>query len=340
MGCMAEEKDPTRGLDDEIAFDGSVLYHDEALAGRDGGLDVYGGRDGFLLGFREGDARGNDTVSRLQITSRIWPFYREGYYDDGRFVPTGRYEGTDYEAYLGFGREAAQDLFVEMGPYYRRNQFESNEQTEPTYTVPGDYAAYGIRIFLEQNTVQIDRRTGMARDGYILTVLLEREWNDSDAEFGGLWTSSLPSAVFRGRGRMEWYIPSGSESAFEIFASGAMADETDRIVNYDASRPQGHIYGDLQVRYRLPIGDWLSIAPFGHMQYAQAVAEDGSGGGDEFFFGGGAEAFVHLGDMVSLNAWYSYLDNESRPSVSIQEDIHGEHMFYAGMVVRLGGSRR
>ena len=250
-------------------------------------------------------------------------------------------EGTDYEAYLGFGREAAQDLFVEFGPYYRRNQFNANDQTAPTFTVPDDYAAYGIRIFLEHNTVQVDRRTGMARDGFILTVALEREWNNSDAGFGtAVWTSPLPSAVFRGRGRMEWYIPSGTESAFEIFVTGAMADETDRIVNYDATRPQGHIYGDLQLRYRLPLGDWMSVSPFGHLQYVQAVAENGSGGDDEFFLGGGAEAFVHLGENVSLNAWYSYLDNESRPSVSIQKDIHGEHMFYAGMILRLGGSRR
>ncbi len=341
MGSMAKEKDPIAGLDDEIAFDGSVLYHDEAIAGKDGGLDLYAGRDGLLLGFRDGDARGNDTVSRLQITSRIWPFYREGFYRDGSFVPTGQYEGTDYEAYLGFGREAAQDLFVETGPYYRRNEFNENDQTAPTYTVPNDYAAYGMRIYLEHNTVQVDRRTGMARDGFILTVLIEREWNNSDTEFGTtVWTSPLPSSVFRGRGRMEWYLPSGTDSAFEIFATGAMAHESDRIVNYDATRPQGNMYGDVQVRYRLPLGDWLSLAPFGHLQYVQAVAENGSDGGDEFFFGGGAEAYVHLGENVSLNAWYSYLDNESRPSVSIQQDIHGEHMFYAGMIVRLGGTRR
>ena len=339
MGSMAKEKDVATGLDDEIAFDGSVLYHDEAVA--DGGVDLYGGRDGFLASLRKGEPRGNDTVSRLQLSARIWPFFREGFYRDQSFVPTGQYEATDYEAYLGFGREAAEDLFVEFGPYYRRNQFNRSDLTAPTFTVPGDYASYGMRIFLEHNTVQLDRRSHAPRDGFILTAVLEREWNDSETEFGTQsWTSELPSAVFRGRGRMEWYIPSGGESAFEIFVTAAMADETDRIVNYDATRPQGDIYGDAQLRYRIALGDWMSVSPFVQGQYVQAVGEDGAGGGDEFFYGGGAEAFLHFSDIISLNAWYSYLNNESRPSVSIQDDIHGEHMFYAGMILRFGGSRR
>lgn len=339
MGSKAEEKDPASGLDDTIQFDGSVLYHDESIG--DGGMDLYGGRDGFLASLRQGDPRGNDTVTRLQFSSRIWPFFREGYYDDRVFVSTGQYEGEDYEAYLGFGREAAQDLFVEFGPYYRRNQFDRNDRTDPLYTEPGDYAAYGLRIFLEHNTVQLDRRSHAPRDGFILTVALEREWNDSDDRFGSvLWAGELPKAVFRGRGRMEWYIASGSDSAFEVFATAAMADEKDRIVNYDATRPQGDIYGDVQLRYRLPLGDWFSVSPFVQAQYVQAVGEDGRGGTEEFFVGGGAEGFVHFSEVISLNAWYSYLDNESRPSVSIQDDIRGEHMFYAGMILRFGGSRR
>ena len=280
-------------------------------------------------------------MTRLQFSSRIWPFFREGYYDDRVFVPTGQYEGEDYEAYLGFGREAAQDLFVEFGPYYRRNQFDRNDRTDPQYIEPGDYAAYGMRIFLEHNTVQLDRRSHAPRDGFILTVVLEREWNDSDDRIeSDRWKSELPKAVFRGRGRMEWYIASGSDSAFEVFATAAMADEKDRIVNYDATRPQGDIYGDVQLRYRLPLGDWFSVSPFVQAQYVQAVGEDGRGGTEEFFVGGGAEGFVHFSEVISLNAWYSYLDNESRPSVSIQDDIRGEHMFYAGMILRFGGSRR
>ena len=45
-------------------------------------------------------------------------------------------------------------------------------------------------------------------------------------------------------------------------------------------------------------------------------------------------------EEVSLHGWYSYLNNEARPSVSIQEDLRGQHMFYLGGVLRFGGTRR
>ena len=47
-----------------------------------------------------------------------------------------------------------------------------------------------------------------------------------------------------------------------------------------------------------------------------------------------------MGQSLSMHAWYSYVDNENRPSVSIAEDLRGENMFYLGMVLRLGASRR
>ena len=56
--------------------------------------------------------------------------------------------------------------------------------------------------------------------------------------------------------------------------------------------------------------------------------------------GGGAEAYWHLGDALSLHGYYSYLDNENRPSIRIDQDLRGQHMFYLGMVVRLGAARR
>jgi hypothetical protein len=49
---------------------------------------------------------------------------------------------------------------------------------------------------------------------------------------------------------------------------------------------------------------------------------------------------VHLGESLSLHAWYSFVENENRPSVRIDKDIRGEHMFYVGMVLRIGGRRR
>ena len=130
LGSKAKENDMATGLDDELAVDGSVLYHDEAVA--DGGIDLYGGRDGFLASLRNGDPRGNDTVSRLQLSTRIWPFFREGFYRDKSFVPTGQYEATDYEAYLGLGLQAEEEVFVHFDPYSRRNQFNETGLNETT----------------------------------------------------------------------------------------------------------------------------------------------------------------------------------------------------------------
>ena len=60
----------------------------------------------------------------------------------------------------------------------------------------------------------------------------------------------------------------------------------------------------------------------------------------DFFFGGGVETYWHLGQMLSVHAYYSYLDNENRPSIRIDQDLRGEHMFYVGMIARFGGRRR
>ena len=52
------------------------------------------------------------------------------------------------------------------------------------------------------------------------------------------------------------------------------------------------------------------------------------------------ETYWHLGQMLSVHAYYSYLDNENRPSIRIDQDLRGEHMFYVGMIARFGGRRR
>ena len=49
---------------------------------------------------------------------------------------------------------------------------------------------------------------------------------------------------------------------------------------------------------------------------------------------------MHFSQSLSMHVIYSYLSNDSRPSVTINEDIHGQHMFFAGFVMRFGGSRR
>ena len=49
---------------------------------------------------------------------------------------------------------------------------------------------------------------------------------------------------------------------------------------------------------------------------------------------------LHFSETVSMNAWYSYLDNESRPPVGIANDVHGQNMFFVGFVLRIGATHR
>jgi hypothetical protein len=345
LGSMAAEKDPAVGLDDELGVDGSVFFHDAGFAGsgRDGQLDVYAGRDGLYAGLRDGNLI-SDTITRIELKARLWPFYREGFYRGDNFVPTGHYDGRDYEAYLGFGREVADQLFVEFGPFYRRNQFgETDDNTlyTPNYIVPADYAAYGARLFIEQRTTQLDRRSGLPTNGFCFSVIGEREWNDSSGEFGVNpgFIAELPSAVMRARGRIEWFIPQSTDVTWEIFASGMFLDKLDRVLEYEAQHLQGDRWVDAQLRLRFLLSDSFSLSPFVAGQFTHIQGEGGASAENKFFYGGGAEMWLHFSDMFSANAWYSYLNNESRPSVSISEDLHGEHMFWAGLVARFGAKR-
>ncbi len=341
IGTMASDKVPAAGLDDELTWDGRVYYHDEQFGENANEVDFYAGKDGVLASIRDGRIVG-DTISRLQLAYRPWQFYREGYYGESQqFFPTGRYEGSDYEAFLGFGRQTAENLFVEIGPMYRQRKFERTDVTAPLYVIPDDYSAYGSRIYVEQSTLQLDRRSGMPRSGYQLTILAEREWNNSDTTIGpDEWKSTLPSAVWRGDMRLEWYLPQGSDSAWEIFAHGAWRDQKDRVANYESGNPPGSLWVDAQLRYRLPLGDSITLSPFAHGQYVNVLQQDGQALDKEFFWGGGFEGWMHFSETISMHAYYSFLDNESRPTVSVTEDIHAEHMFYLGLVMRLGAGRR
>jgi hypothetical protein len=342
FGSLAKDKDPAAGLDDELAWDGSVWFHDDSFGNRNGQLDAYAGRDGFVASIIDGKVVGSDTVSRLQLSARLWPFYREGFYRGSSFVPVGRYEGKDWDAYLGFGREAAEGLFIEFGPYYGKKSFDRNQDTAPNYVIPDDHATYGGRIHIEQNTVQLDRNSGLPRSGFIATAVIEREWNDSQNQFGVTsgFLTELPSAVWRARGKLQWYVPQSSDSAWEILAGAMLTDEKDRVVDYDAQHPQGNLWVDAQLRLRVPVGDSFTLIPFAQGQFVRILQEDGNSADRKLFAGGGLETWLHFSESVSFNAWYSYLSNESRPSVSIDQDLHGQHMFFAGFVLRFGSSRR
>lgn len=341
IGADARGSDSTVGLDDDISWDARLYYRDDQFSSRRGTLEAYGGRDGFIGSFQDGKLVGDSTVTRFEFRARPWMFYRDGFYRDEQLVPNGFYDGSDYEGYVGFGREASSGFYVELGPYYRKHDFQRSGLTPVTFTLPDDFNAYGGRLYIEQSTLQFDRRRGTPRDGFVLSLAGEREWNDSEGEFGASgFSTALPSAVWRARGRLDWYIPASDAAFWEVFVNGGWHDEKDRLQNTEGQRPLGNQWADAQLRLRFHLGESWTLTPFFHAQYSRLLREDGFSSSREYFFGGGLESYLHFSEAISLHGYYSYLDNENRPSIRIDEDLHGQQMFYLGMILRLGTKRR
>lgn len=344
IGAMAQGRDASnelRGLEDTISWDGHVYYRDETFGERNGTLEAYGGRDGIFASFQDGNIIGDDTVTRFEFRARPWMFYRDGYYEADELRQNGFFNGSDYEGYVGFGREAQDGLYIELGPYYRQHEFERSDLTFSNYALPDNFSAYGMRTYLEQRAVQMDRRRGLPQQGFVLTLVGEREWNDSSESFGsvGFTQTRLPSAVWRARGRLEWYIPASDSVTWEMFVNGGMHDDKDRLQSIQGQRPLGNQWGDGLLRLRFNLGQSMTLTPFANVQYSRTTKQDG-GATKDFFLGGGMETYVHFSQSLSLHAWYSFVENENRPSVSIEEDLRGEHMWFVGMVLRLGAARR
>jgi hypothetical protein len=340
IGTVAGTEVPAVGLEDGFGWDGHVYYHDDNLVDRRGSFTGYAGRDGLCASLADGDLVGDQTTSRLEIRARPWQFYRDGFYRGSAFVPNGIYTSEDYEGYLAFGRELAPGLYGELGGYYRDYSFEATDLT-PGFQIPADYAAYGARLHLEQNTTELDRRRGLPRAGGLAALVVEQEWNDSEGEFGVAgFTSELPSQVWRARGRYDFYAPASEDTVWEFSLRGAWSDRTDRVQNFEAQRPLGHQWADGALRLRIHFGDAWIVTPFVQGQWSRVAGESGGSSSNEFFFGGGVESWLHLNDAFSLHGWYSFLDNESRPSIETGDDVHGEHMFYLGVVMRFGSQRR
>ncbi|MDA0934941.1 MAG: hypothetical protein O3C51_15940, partial [Planctomycetota bacterium] len=149
-GVMADDEDPSVGREESMFADGFAYFRADRFTAYEIGLEAYAGRDGALLSLQQ-DNMGQDGASggRLELSARYFPFYREGYYDGDDWVATGRYEGRDEGAYLGFTSMLGEGVILEIGPFYRQYQFERTDSTDIGYTLPEDYNTYGGRIYFE-----------------------------------------------------------------------------------------------------------------------------------------------------------------------------------------------
>ncbi len=342
LGSLADDEDTQVGLENEIGWDGHLYFRTGGVGGREAELKVYAGRDGAYLSVLEGTLLGGETQTRIELNARYFPFYREGFYRSGDFIPTGRYEGDDWGAAVLFAREVQEGLRMEVGPFFRSYSFDRNDATAVNYLEPDDFTAYGARLYLEHNILELDRLTGRPRVGFILTLAGEYEKNDSDRRFGtqSIYESTLPSGVWRGRGHLEWYFPVAQSATWEVRVDGQITDDKDRVHNFDAQKPPGHLWVDGEIRLRLDLGNAIALTPFAKGQLVRLPDEAGVGTDQETFFGGGLDAVVDFGDMLSLIGHYSYLGNESRPPVSTSDDTFGEHRFFVGIEARFGAQRQ
>jgi hypothetical protein len=259
IGTQADPRDEVVGLDDDISWDGRVYWRNGSVGRRRSTIEAYAGRDGLAGSWQDGKLIGDETVTRVEVRARPWMFYRDGFYDGSdRLRANGFYEGRDYEAYLGFGKDLQPGLYLEFGPYYRSLDFDARTYTPATvdtFRTPDDHNAYGGRLYIEQATVEYDRRRLMPRQGFVLSLLGEREWNDSDREFGtDVYATSLASAYWRMRGRLAWYVPATDDLCWEIFGMGGWQDDKDRLQNTEGQRPLGSQWGDAQIRLRIHVG--------------------------------------------------------------------------------------
>ena len=339
VGGFPETKDASIGLDSKIGPDGHIYYKSQKMGGRETGIDVYAGRDGLYLGAVNHEIAGQGNETRLELSGRLWPFYREGFYRGSDFIPTGRYEGRDWGGGLSFGRLIEEGVRLEVGGFYRRYDFQRNATTAANYSVPDDYNAYGGQVWFEQDTLKLSNRHGRPEAGFLATIGAQREYNNSNSTIGipGGWQSTLPNGFWRGRAKLEWYFSGGDSGTVVLKAEGSLTDSQDRIYNFDAYKPVGHTFVDVDLGYRWDLGDALFLTPGVKGEFIRTLDEFGVSSKNKTFFGFGLRGELDFSQFASLIADYSYLGNESRPPVSISEDTFGEHQFYLALRVRFGG---
>ena len=333
---FASGEDEARQVESVTGFQGHAYLRQTQFMGRQARFDAYVGRDGFYAGLTEGDPRTSPGYSRIEFFGRQWgQFGREGFYDGDDFIPVGLYEATDWTARLSFATRFAETLRGEVGGFYGQRKFERYSRTASQWRNPDDYSVYGVHIILEENRLQLDTVNGLPTKGYLLSALIEREWNDSNELFGITGReSSLPSALIRGYGHLEYYFPYTNSGTWVVQVDASISPEDDRVHIYDSSKPIGRIWVDGRVDYRLQIGDTLSVIPGARVQWIRLADEFRTGDTDEIFFGAQVELRADFSQDFAIALNYSFLSNESREPVLFGRDTMGEHRVWLGFEFR------
>jgi len=322
--------------DNEYGPEGSVYYHEDHAFGREGRFDGYVGNDGAYAGLTEGDPAVTRGYSRLELFGRQWGhFGREGFYESDDFTLVGSYRSRDWRGRLSFATQAAKTLKGEVGVFYGQNSFDRYSKTADNFTIPDDYSVWGFTMILEDNTLELDRRSALPLKGWILSAWVTREWNDSNKLFGITGReSSLPSSVFRGGAHLEWYSPYTNTTTFVVTADGSIAPEDDRVWIYDPSKPIGQMWVDGRIDARILLNDTFTLTPGLRGQWIRIFDELATSKDSKVFFGGQVELRADFGESFALILEYSYLSNESRRPVSLSDDTTGQHRLFFGFEFR------
>lgn len=337
MGIMPSGEDATRFAEKDYNLQGQAYYRSSKPFGREGRLEVYAGRDGAYASLVDGNPDApNKGYSRIEIHGRPWgAFQREGFYDGDNFQAVGFYRMKDWRVKASFATNFAKGLKGEAGAFYGHNSFSRSSQTAPGFTIPPGFKVYGFNAHIEDNGIQIDQQSHLPQKGALFSIWIEREWNDNNDAFGTLGNeTSLPAAVMRGGGHMEYYAPYTTNGTWVLSADAAMAAEDDRIFINDAGKPIGKMWVDGRIDYRLLLGDHLTLTPGFRAQWVKVAGQFGTGTDTKFFFGGQVELRYDFAESFALTAEYSYLSNESRSPISFTKDGLGEHRFFIGFEFR------
>ena len=341
-----EGENQSTGLVEDDSIDGFLLYHSKELSAReDWALDFYAGQDGVFLSVKDDLNYGKQSQTRLELFGRPKAFFRDGYYTGGHYLIRGQYEGRDYGLRLSTAQSVDQDLILDIGAFYKVNEFSRNAQTELRgplgFEIPDDFNSYGSTVTIEQNTIKLDRVLGLPQSGVLMTVMAEYALNDSNKMWGSTaYTTKLASGFWRGHSRIEFYVPNSKSGVWEILADLGLYDKSDRVTSYHAEHVQGYLWGDGTLGYRMAIGQSFVFKPYLQLQYSKALDEQGTSSNEHVFWGGGVDMSLIFGNNMAMVLNYSYVNNPSRGHVSLQNDFYGEHQFFIGMDVSFGSGYR